>query len=140
VPKLVGKRLSTVGGDMMGFLERLLPNLLVSFLRRKNQTKGTQGYTKLDGPSGLWFYVQCDRCGEKIAVRLRTTSEVQRREGPDADLGPGQHFVTKTIVGSRCYQRIEATIDLDSRYNVVGSTVQNGRLITHKEYEEKDEH
>ncbi len=118
----------------MGILERLFPSL------GKNQTRGKSGYTTIEGSHGLWFYVQCDRCGEKIAVRLRTTSEVQRREGPDADLGPGQYFVRKTIVGSRCYQRIEATVDFDAKYMLVDADIDHGRLITFKEYQEKDEH
>ena len=117
----------------MGFLSNLFPNI------GKRQTKGKTGYTTTDGPHGLWFYVQCDKCGEKIAVRLRTTSEVQRREGPDADLGPGQYFVQKTIVGSQCYQRIEAMVDFDAKYNVVDAIIDHGKLITYKDFTEKDE-
>jgi len=117
----------------MGFLSYLFPNL------GKRQTKGKAGYTTMDGPHGLWFYVKCDKCGEKIAVRLRTTSEVQRREGPDQDQGPGQYFVQKTIVGSKCYQRIEATVDFDAKYNVVEAKISHGKLITHREYKGKDE-
>lgn len=117
----------------MGFLDRLFPNL------GKRQTKGKAGYTTLDGPHGLWFYVQCDKCGEKIAVRVRTTSEVQKREGPDQELGPGQYFVNKTIVGSNCYQRIEATVEFDAKYNVVDEAIHAGRLITLEEFNKKDE-
>ncbi|NMB01661.1 MAG: hypothetical protein GX971_09145 [Firmicutes bacterium] len=118
----------------MGFLSRFFPNL------GKVQTRGQQGYTTTDGQHGIWIYLQCNKCGEKIPVRLRTTSELQRREGPDADLGPGQYFVQKTVVGSKCYQRIDATVDFDAKYNVVDSKVTNGKLITFKEYESKDEH
>lgn len=117
----------------MGFLERLFPSL------GKGQARGKSGYTRTEGQHGLWFYVQCDSCGEKIAVRLRTTSEVQRREGPDKDQGPGQYFVRKTIVGSQCYQRIEASVDFDGKYNPVNANIDHGKLITYKEYQEKDE-
>lgn len=117
----------------MGFLSKLFPSM------GKTQSRGKPGYATPDGPHGLNIYVQCDKCGEKIAVRLRKTSEVQRREGPDADLGPGQYFVQKTIVGSKCYQRIEATVDFDAKYNVVADTVEYGRLITLKEFNEEDE-
>ncbi|MDI9439393.1 MAG: hypothetical protein ACOX46_05410 [Limnochordia bacterium] len=72
-------------------------------------------------------------------MRLRTTSELQRREGPDAQLGPGQFFVRKTVVGKKCYQRIEATVDFDGKYDVVDSKMVNGKLITYEEYK-KDEH
>ncbi|HHU61465.1 MAG: hypothetical protein QM401_09910 [Bacillota bacterium] len=117
----------------MGFLARL-------FSRGKGQTRAKQGYTSIERPHGVWVYFKCHNCGEKIPLRLRTTSEIQKREGPDAELGPGTLFVTKTIVGNECYQRIEATIDFDSRYNVVSSDVKNGELITKAEFERKDEH
>lgn len=116
----------------MSFLAKLLSGL------GKRPSKGAGGYTTQDGPHGIKIYLQCDKCGEKISVRLRTTSEVQKREGLDADQGPGQSFVQKTIVGSRCYQRIEATIDFDAKYNVVDSQIKGGKLITSTEYN-KDE-
>lgn len=105
----------------------------------RSRTRGKQGYTTKDGTHGIWIYLQCDKCSEKIAVRLRTTSELQRREGSEAEQGPGEYFIQKTVVGSNCYQRIEATVDFDSRYNVVGSQVKNGRLLTVAEYEAKND-
>ncbi len=116
----------------MGFLSKLFSNL-------GSRSKGEPGYATPDGPHGLRIYVQCDKCGEKVPVRLRTSSEVQKREGPDADQGSGQYFVQKTIVGSKCYQRIEATVEFDARYNVVESTVKGGKLITLKEFNKEDE-
>src|SRR5690606_28818579 len=75
----------------MDFLARL-------FAPGRTRSKAKTGYVKRDGRYAIWIYVQCDRCGEKIPVRLRTTSELQKREGPDAELGPGQYFVRKTVV------------------------------------------
>lgn len=117
----------------MGFLSRL-------FSKNKVRTRGQQGYTTIERPHGIWVYFKCSRCGEKIPLRLRTTSEIQRREGPDADLGPGAYFVNKIVVGNNCYQRIEAVIDFDSRYNVVSSNIKNGELITKAEFDRNDEH
>lgn len=116
----------------MSFLARLFPGF------GTKKSKGMSGYSTRDGNTGIMIYLQCNHCQEKIAVRLRTTSELQKREGPDAELGPGHYFIQKTIVGSKCYQRIEATVDFDARYNVVHSEVHNGALITSEEYE-KDE-
>lgn len=118
----------------MSFLTKLFPSLA------KKGTGSQQGYTRRDGQHAIWIYFQCGRCGEKIPVRIRTTSELQRREGPDADLGPGHYFIRKTVVGSQCFQRIEAVVDFDHRYNVVESHVQGGRLIPYTAFYEKDEH
>ncbi len=115
----------------MGFFSQLFGKL------RGKTTSGQKGYARQDGPSGLYVYLQCDHCGEKIGVRLSKTSELQRREGPDEGQGPGEYFVRKTIVGSKCYRRIEATIDFDARYNVVHSEVVNGKLITFDEYQKE---
>lgn len=109
---------------------------LANFFKRR--PKGNKGYTTKDGANGIWIYVQCEKCGEKIKVRLRTTSELQRRDGPDSGEGPGELFVQKTIVGSRCYQRIDVVVDFDARHNVVGSQVTNGKLITVAEYDTND--
>lgn len=115
----------------MSFFSKLFSRLL--------KGSGSKGYVTKDGPTGIRIYVQCDRCGEKIPVRLSTTSELQRREGPEADLGAGAFFVRKTIVGNRCYQRIEAVVEFDGRYNVVDSEVEHGKLLTVEEFKEEDE-
>lgn len=99
---------------------------------------GAPGYTTKAGTNAINIYVQCDKCGEKIPVRLSTTSEVQRRDGLDQDQGPGMFFIQKTIVGNRCYQRIEAAIEFDGRFNVIDSEVKNGRLLTVEEYKARD--
>lgn len=116
----------------MGFLSKL-------FSPAGSKQRAKPGYVRRDGKHALWIYIQCDRCGEKIPVRLRTTSELQRREGPDANDGPGMYFVRKTVVGSKCYQRIEATVDFDVKYDVVESKVTNGKLITYDEFKKTDE-
>ena len=116
----------------MSFLSRI-------FSRFSKGKSGQRGYTSKAGPHGIHIYVQCDRCGEKIPVRLSTTAELQRRDGPEAEVGSGAFFIRKTIVGNRCYQRIEARVDFDARYNVVDSEVQHGKLLTVEEYEQKNE-
>ena len=115
----------------MGFFSKLFQKL------KGENVSSQKGYTRQEGRQGLWIYLQCDHCGEKIGVRLRKSSELQRREGPDESGGPGEFFVRKTVVGSKCYRRIEATVDFDARYNVVGSEVINGKLITFEEYKKE---
>ncbi|NLM42290.1 MAG: hypothetical protein GX199_08300 [Firmicutes bacterium] len=115
----------------MGFLSKLF----APARGPKSQT----GYVKREGKGAIWIYVQCDKCGEKIPVRLRTTSELQRREGPDAELGPGMFFVKKTVVGSKCYQRIEVAVEFDAKYDVVESKVTKGKLITYQDYRQNNE-
>ena len=41
------------------------------------------------------------------------------------------------MVGKKCYQRIEATVDFDGKYDVVDSKMVNGKLITYEEYKRR---
>lgn len=118
----------------MGFISDLFSGLFRS-------KSGKDHYTLRDGPQAIKIFFECSKCGEKIPVRLSTTSELQRREGPDAELGPGAFFVQKTVVGNKCYQRIEAVVDFDAKYRVAESKISGGRLLTVQEFEkqEKDE-
>jgi len=51
----------------MDFLSRL-------FGSSGAKSKSKAGYVRREGRHAVWIYVQCSRCGEKIPVRLRTTS------------------------------------------------------------------
>lgn len=90
-----------------------------------------------DDGQALWIYVECASCGEHIKLRLRKTSEIQRRDGPDEEQGPGEYFIRKTIIGSRCFKPIETEIEFDHRYRIIQSHVKNGRLIPRSEYKEE---
>ena len=111
----------------MGFLSKLMG-------LGKAQPKGKGGYVTAGRQARSVDLRSVAKCGEKIPVRLRTTSELQRREGPDTEQGPGMYFVRKTVVGKKCYQRIEASVEFDFKYDVVDHKVTNGRLITCDEY------
>jgi hypothetical protein len=90
-----------------------------------------------DEGQALWIYLECANCGEHIKLRLRKTSEIQRRDGLEKDEGPGEFFIRKTIIGSRCYKPMEAEIEFDNRYRIIKSTVKNGKLIPRSEYNEE---
>ncbi|NLM39629.1 MAG: hypothetical protein GX205_06190 [Firmicutes bacterium] len=101
-----------------------------------HQGKAQPGLTR-DAGQTLWIFVECANCGEHIKVMLRKTSEIQRRDGVEREGGPGEFYVRKTIIGSKCYKPIEAEIEFDRRYQVIESHVINGRLIPRSEYKEQ---
>lgn len=97
----------------MGFLKRLF------------------GGDKNDKPyvdkRGIYFYAQCDRCGDRVRLRADKEYDLNRE---------GANFVWhKTIVDNRCFRPMPAIVHLDANYKVTKQTIENGRFITQAEYE-----
>ena len=79
----------------------------------------------------VWGYIKCDKCGEKLALRLRKSSEIQREEA-----GRGyQMFINKTVIGNQCFNRMHLRLEFDGAYRVVNKQLQAGTFITKEEYE-----
>jgi len=72
----------------------------------------------------LLVRVVCDRCGEEVAARLRKSSDIQ----PNYDGGDFAYFVQKTLVGNKCFNRIDVRLELDGRYRLLRSSVRGGEL------------
>lgn len=97
---------------------------------------GGQGASSKDSKTiqdgnGLFIFIQCNRCGEKIKLRLRKTDELQRLEN---NQNGASFFVKKMVMGSNCFNRMESTIEFDARYNVVHSEIENGKLLSVAEF------
>jgi hypothetical protein len=75
---------------------------------------------------GIYFYVQCDRCGEKVRLRAHKVHDLNR-----TDDGFVWH---KTIVDSRCFRPMPTVVHLDFHYHVINQEIQGGRYISEAEY------
>lgn len=99
----------------MGFLRRLF---------------GGEGDKKKAGsssdPQGLYFYVECNRC--HTIVRLRADKQY------DLNDSNGGYVWNKTIVDSRCFQRMPAVVHLDRQHNLVSAEIEGGRFVTEADY------
>ena len=78
---------------------------------------------------GLYYYLRCNRCGEVIRVRINPMNDLSAKED-----GEGL-FTHKTIVGQRCYNRIEADFYYDSKRKLTNSQITGGVLVDKKAYE-----
>lgn len=80
------------------------------------------------GDRGVYYYVRCGRCGEKIRVRV----------DPYWDLSPepeGSGFsVKKHIIGQKCFRAIEVTLTFDDKRKETERTISNGTFITAEEF------
>lgn len=85
---------------------------------------------------GIYYYVRCDKCGEKIRFRVDPRWDL----APSYDDGDeaSSFTVTKHIVGQKCFRPIEVTLTFDRNRKESSRSVSGGQLITVAEYEATD--
>lgn len=97
----------------MGFLKRLFGG-------------GKQKSGEYVDKQGIYFYVQCDNCYSVVRVRADKQHDLQREAS-----GFTWH---KTIVDSRCFRRMQTTVQLNGNYEIVNSDLSGGKYITEDDY------
>lgn len=82
-----------------------------------------------DDPHGIYFYVKCEKCGERLRIRA------DRRHDLVRDLNTGKLVWNKEIMDGRCFQLMYAKVVFDSRYRVQSQEIEGqGHFITQEEY------
>ncbi|MER3514902.1 MAG: hypothetical protein C4310_11415 [Chloroflexota bacterium] len=99
----------------MGFLKRLSSLL-------------TGGAEREGDRDAYWLYVQCDRCGEKLRLRVDRHYEIQ----PDYDTGG--YVLHKEIMDGRCFQLMYAEVHFDAGMHVTSRDIRGGHFITAEDY------
>jgi len=100
----------------------------MSFLGRLFGSKEGQ-----EDPDGLYFYVRCDRCGEKLRIRA------DKRHDLMVDAEPGRYVWNKEIMDGRCFQLMYARVVMDKSFAVQSQSIDGqGRFITQEEYEAEE--
>lgn len=89
------------------------------------------------GGNALWLYVQCDRCGEKIRVRVNREHDLSSEY--DANDQVSSYFTHKEIIGQNCFNRIQVDLTFDSRRRLTEQHIQGGTFITAEAYEQAQE-
>lgn len=85
-------------------------------------------------PDGLYFYVQCDRCGEKLRIRA------DKRHDLSQDPEKGGYVWHKEIMDGRCFQLMYAHVVLDRGFSVREQSLDGeGHFISREEYEAQGE-
>jgi hypothetical protein len=77
-------------------------------------------------PDGIYFYAECNRCHTCVRVRAD-----RRHDLNDAEGGYVWH---KTIVDSRCFQRMQTVVRFDRGYNILSAEIEGGRFVTEADY------
>lgn len=98
----------------------------MSFLRRLFGGKAEEP-AEYGDPQGIYLYAQCDRCGAVVKVR----ADKQHDLNPES----GGYVWHKTIVDSKCFQRMTTVVHFDRSYSVRDAELEGGRYITREAYE-----
>jgi len=80
------------------------------------------------GEDGIIFYVRCERCGEKLKIRVSRRFEVTR------DHDEGGYVLRKEMMDGRCFSLMYATIRFDEKYRPVSKEIEGGEFITEEEF------
>lgn len=101
----------------MGFLKKLFGG---------KESKG-QPEKAPEDTQGVYFYVQCDRCG--TPVRLRADKQY------DLINDDGGYIWHKTIVDNRCFRPMPTVVHLNGSYEMVSHEITGGHYIDQEEYQ-----
>jgi len=78
-----------------------------------------------------WLHVQCDRCQEKLQVRVDLYNDLS----PIYEEAFTTYFCRKVIMGQGpCFQKIEVEMSFDQNRRLVSREIKGGRFINEQEY------
>jgi phage terminase large subunit GpA-like protein len=88
--------------------------------------------------SFYWFYVRCNRCGEKLRARVDFRNQVTPEYGNN-DKATG-FYCRKVLMGEGpCFQQIEVKLKFNARHKLVDSQISGGEMISKEEFEQESE-
>jgi hypothetical protein len=85
------------------------------------------------GDGGIYFYVRCDRCGDRVRIRLNPNSELQQ-EFDQSGEGVCAYSVRKMVVDQRCFRPIEVRLRFDAARRERSREIEGGTFLTREEY------
>ena len=94
----------------MGFLKRIFG--------------GNQPY---EDKQGIYLYVVCENCGDRLRVRVDKQYDLNRISGG--------YTWRKSLVDSKCFRPMETVVTFDNNYEVVEAEIEGGRYVSLAEYE-----
>ncbi|GEM_PF-502469 len=85
--------------------------------------------TSAGGYGFVKFNIKCNRCGEEIPVKVRTSSELSRIYEEDNGPSNASFLVRKEILGNKCSNLIYLTAYFDENFRIISSDITGGKII-----------
>lgn len=79
-------------------------------------------------PDGIYLYVRCARCGQKLRVRADRRFDLMR------DLDEGGYVLRKEMMDGTCFSLMYATVRFDEDKRIVSREIEGGEFITEEEF------
>lgn len=86
--------------------------------------------------NGLYYYVRCDRCQDRVKVRISPSSELQQEFD---DTGVRGYAVRKVVIDQRCFRPIELRLRFDAARRETAREIEGGTLLTREAFEAQGE-
>ena len=83
---------------------------------------------------GIYLYVRCDACADRVQVRLNPGSDLQQEFAPSGD-GVSAYSVRKVVIDNRCFRPIEVRLRFDGARREESREIDGGTFLTREEYE-----
>ena len=85
------------------------------------------------GDRGIYYYVRCARCGEKIRVRIDSQNDLAQDYDGGGD-HPTGYTATKGVVGKKCFRVISLSVQFNGSRRETGRSIEGGDFITAEEF------
>ena len=76
------------------------------------------------------FKIRCDKCGEEIIIKIRSTNELSRIYDEDESGPPGSvFFIRKEILGNKCSNLIYFSAYFGENFKPVSYEISGGKIV-----------
>jgi hypothetical protein len=86
------------------------------------------------GDKGIYYYVKCSKCGEKIRVRIDPSNDLAQEFDEGGD-NPSGYSATKGVIGKKCFRTLSVTVKFDRARRESSRSIDGGEFITREEFE-----
>src|SRR5689334_23165244 len=90
------------------------------------------GASSASDANALWLYVQCNKCGAPVAIRVDTRNDIS------TDYETGGRYLRKEIMDSTCFQLMYADVRFDANGSIAEQSIQGGKFLTKEEFAQAD--
>lgn len=74
------------------------------------------------------FVVKCDKCGEEIRINVNRRTDIQSLYAEAGEKG-AVYTLRKEILGRKCPNLINITVDFDRSYRIMSRNISGGKFI-----------
>lgn len=76
----------------------------------------------------ILFAVKCDKCGEEIRINVNRRTDIQSLYTEAGEKG-AVYTLRKEILGRKCPNLINITVDFDRSYRILSRNISGGKFI-----------